>query len=719
MDFCSYNVRGLNSKIPLVRDFLLHNKINLFGLIETRVQKNVAKKISSEINRNFCWIDNYDFHHGGRIWVGWNPFFWDIKPIAISSQHITCYATQKHLQTSFVVTFIYGFNKGIERRQLWVELLDLSRRIGDMAWVLTGDFNVCLDTNEKQGGSVCWKPSMEEFKDCIMRLGLTDLRFSGQFFTWWDCHAQCPKFRKLDRVMVNNSWLLNYDLSTANFLTRGFSDHCPAVIDLGVARTHNPKPFKCFDYLCDHPLFMSTVSSCWTTEVTGDPWYILTSKLKLVKAALKSLNHSIGDLHSRVNLNREVLASFQQNLQHPAPAELYAREQELIAELKHSLDAEESFLKQKSRVHWLKLGDSNSKFFFNSCKNRWNINKIIHLMDSNGVAHSSHQDISAIAVDYFKGLFGSSNSVVPIPDNLLLPGLSAAQSQFLSRPFTAKDVFESMKSMPRGKSPGPDGFTTEFFLTAWSIVGTDVENAVNYFFRTGYMPRIINSAAVALVPKVQNPTSMRDFRPISCCNTIYKCISKMLSSRLQLVLKDLISPFQSAFIPGRSIGDNVLLVQALCKDYHKSQGPPRCAIKIDIHKAFDTLSWDFIFEALRRMHFPEIFIGWVHSCISSAMFSIKVNGSLEGYFKGASGLRQGDPLSPYLFVIAMEVLTASLQASTSDTVFNYHWRTKEIQLNHLIFADDIFFFCKGDISSVQALVHGLHKFSSYSGLKPN
>lgn len=101
------------------------------------------------------------------------------------------------------------------------------------------------------------------------------------------------------------------------------------------------------------------------------------------------------------------------------------------------------------------------------------------------------------------------------------------------------------------------------------------------------------------------------------------------------------------------------------------------------------------------------------------MFSIKINGSLEGYFKGASGLRQGDPLSPYIFMIAMEVFSACIRKSTDSADFKYHWRAKELKLHHLIFADDIFLFCKGEAASVIALNKGLSLFSSISGLLPN
>ena len=719
IDFCSYNIRGLNNKVQCVSDFLSTNNISLVGLLETRVKKDVAKKISSEINSSFCWIDNYVNHPGGRIWVGWNHFVWDLKILSQSAQHITCFMTHKLLGTDFTISFVYGSNSAIERRDLWSDLLSISARVKNSAWILSGDFNICKDVSEKHGGNVCWTSEMGEFKDAVIRLGITDLRFGGNLFTWCDGNPSAPIFRKLDRTMVNADWLTKFGLSSSFFPNRGFSDHSPATTDLGLSRNCPPKPFKCFDFLCEHPDFLTVVAQCWETSIVGDPWFVLTSKLKLVKHALKQLNRRVGNVHSNVSSNRAALCLHQNSLSTNSSAEYFSEEKRLLAEFKASLAVEESFLKQKSRVQWLKLGDSNNKYFYNACKSKWNTNKILALADEDGVTQESHTDISLVAIKYFKNLYSSHSASTTIPEDLSLPGLSQAQKDYVSKPFSACEVFATLKSMPKHRAPGPDGFTVEFFLKAWQIVGPDVTTAILFFFDSGQMPRIVNSVAIALVPKCENPSNMNDFRPISCCNILYKCIAKMLSQRLKCVLQSIISPFQSAFIPHRSLGDNVMLVQSLCKDYHINRGPPRCAIKVDIHKAFDSLNWDFIFNALCRMNFPEGFVFWIKRCVTSAMFSVKINGSLEGYFKGYSGLRQGDPLSPYLFILAMEVLSACLKKSTCSEYFNFHWRTKDIGLSHLIFADDIFLFCRGDVASVTCLNEGLSLFSSLSGLVPS
>lgn len=203
---------------------------------------------------------------------------------------------------------------------------------------------------------------------------------------------------------------------------------------------------------------------------------------------------------------------------------------------------------------------------------------------------------------------GVEHPVQELDPTIVLPRLTAAQHEFLIMPFSPNDLLKVFQTMAKNKSPGPDGFTPQFFLAAWSIVGNDVVKGILCFFNNLLLPRMINSTAISLIPKSDCPTTMADYRPISCCTTLYKCISKLLAARMKYILPTIISPNQTAFVPKRRIGDNVMLAQALCKDYHFNDGPPRCAIKLDIHKAFVTLSWSFLFAALERMGFPHLFL---------------------------------------------------------------------------------------------------------------
>ncbi|KAL0287889.1 UNVERIFIED_CONTAM: putative mitochondrial protein [Sesamum radiatum] len=199
-----------------------------------------------------------------------------------------------------------------------------------------------------------------------------------------------------------------------------------------------------------------------------------------------------------------------------------------------------------------------------------------------------------------------------------------------------------------------------------------------------------------MIPKTQVPVRVSDFRPIACCNVLYKAISKILVNRLQKVLHLLIDSSQTAFVPGRVIADNILLAQELLAGYNQAKLPQRCTIKVDIQKAYDSVNWDFLLESLRIFQFPSRFIDWIEQCVSTVAYSVLLNGSLHGFFSGSKGLRQGDPLSPYLFVIVMEIWHVMLRLRTqSDESFQYHWKCNDLGILNLCFADDVLIFCAG------------------------
>ena len=164
------------------------------------------------------------------------------------------------------------------------------------------------------------------------------------------------------------------------------------------------------------------------------------------------------------------------------------------------------------------------------------------------------------------------------------------------------------------KAHGPDGFSTSFFHKCWSIVGDDVVRAITSFFEGGRLLKELNHTSLTLVPKVPNPSKLSDFRPIACCNFIYKCISGILAARLKVVLPNLIDAAQAAFIPGRSISDNIFLAQELLRNYHRADSIVRCVVKVDLLKAFDTVKWSFLLDLLFQLGFPPRFVG----CIKSA-----------------------------------------------------------------------------------------------------
>ncbi|GKA96079.1 sugar transport protein 13 [Tanacetum coccineum] len=252
------------------------------------------------------------------------------------------------------------------------------------------------------------------------------------------------------------------------------------------------------------------------------------------------------------------------------------------------------------------------------------------------------------------------------------------------------------------------------------VVGAEVCDAVRDFFLNGQILKEINHTFIALIPKIPTPLRLNDYRPISCCSVIYKCISKILTNRIIKGVMEVVSKNQSAFIPRRNISDNILITQELMHNYHRKRGPPRCAFKVDIQKAYDMVDWRFLENILEGFGFYPTMIKWILACVTSTSFSISLNGDIHGYFKGKRGLRQCDPLSPYLFTLVMEVLTLMLKRRVYlSESFRYHHHCENLQIINICFADDLFLFARGNVESAMVIMESLDEFKSTSGLVPS
>ncbi|XP_071688225.1 uncharacterized protein [Rutidosis leptorrhynchoides] len=185
-------------------------------------------------------------------------------------------------------------------------------------------------------------------------------------------------------------------------------------------------------------------------------------------------------------------------------------------------------------------------------------------------------------------------------------------------------------------------------------------------------------------------------------------------------LEKLVNINQSAFIPGRAIQDNILVTRELLKGYNRLNGPKRCALKIDLQKTYDTVSWSFLKSILAKFGFHDKMVGWIMNCVSTTKFSVCINNEIKGYFHGGRGLRQGDPISPYLFTLVMEVLNLILANSIKvNPLFKFHVGCKKMKLTHVCFADDLLVFCHGDVNSIKVIKQALEEFSQVSGLLPD
>ncbi|KAL2929883.1 LINE-1 retrotransposable element ORF2 protein, partial [Bienertia sinuspersici] len=379
-------------------------------------------------------------------------------------------------------------------------------------------------------------------------------------------------------------------------------------------------------------------------------------------------------------------------------------------------------LQQKAKCQWIREGDSNTAVFHRSIKQRRLQNTIYAIRDCKGVLQDDPSSVAGAFLEYYKDLLGvkeigRQKVQQEIVD--LGPVVQSEQKLGLVSIPTHEEVKKIMHSIKGDKAPGPDGFGSYFYQDNWELVGEEVSEAVCSFFRTGKLLREMNTTFLSLIPKNNCPGDVSEFRPIACCNTIYKCITKLICNRLKTVLPDLIAANQGAFVHHRFIVHNIMVCQDLVRKYGRKNSSPSCLIKLDLRKAYDTVEWDFVQEMLESMGFPEQFVQWVMECVSTPMFSLVLNGTPHGFFKSKRGLRQGDPLSPLLFVLCMEYFSRVMMKMTEDPQFKFHPRCRGLRLTHLCFADDLIMCCRGDKYSIEKILQGFNAFSKVSGLKAN
>ncbi|KAL9675311.1 hypothetical protein QQ045_003513 [Rhodiola kirilowii] len=504
---------------------------------------------------------------------------------------------------------------------------------------------------------------------------------------------------RLDRAFGNMAWKILFSGYVVTHLISSVSDHLPLLLLVNFQvkiQWLKKKLFRFEPMWLRHKDFRGFMESCWGKRVYAQMDFF--SKLKSCKKDLKQWNSEIfGKVHKRISGIKKELEDLQSKFR---TEEIIKAEAQLRGELDEWLVREELMWRQRSRVEWLREEDSNTKYFHFRASQRRKKNTVSRIKDSNGRWITDEVGICKEAVNYFSNIFKTSyqGDELSWEESLSIidSSVSSEQSEFLRAPFTQSEVQNAIIQIGSTKAPGSDGYSALFDHKNWRLIKDEVtQYSLRILNGGGLVNSELNETLITLVPKTRCSITFNEFRPFSLCNVAMKLITKGLANRLKEVLQSCISPSQGAFVPGRLISDNILIAHELM-NYMRTRADKSigyCCIKVDMSKAYDRMEWRFLEEIQKRMGFPDSWIAKVMSCVNSVAYKIRVNDIISEPFFQERGIRQGDPLSPYLFVLCMDWLARRMEkAQVTEEIHGIKVSRTAPSISHLLFADDCMIF---------------------------
>ncbi|XP_021836344.2 uncharacterized protein [Spinacia oleracea] len=718
MKILSWNCQGLGNSwtVNALRDWCWRERPNIVFLMETMIDAGRLERI-----RNICgFVKGVCLSSDGRS--GGMGFWWrdiNVATGTYSAHHFIADILDQNNSLAWRAVGIYGWPEQENKHLTWT-MMERIKASSSVPCVMFGDFNEILSHSEKDGGPPRCERVMDAFRGAIDGCGLRDLGYKGSIFTWKRGTNPTTYVReRLDRFLADVEWCSAFPNYSVRHFVRYRSDHAPILLSTSnyYERGRNERLFRFEALWLSKPECCEVIAHAWS----GSAGEGAASRIARCAESLSEwAASSFGNIKKKIKETERKLRVAQAQSPDSAMISLCNM---LSGELDELHKQEESYWYARARANELRDGDKNTGFFHQKASQRKHYNTISGLLDEGDVWRSRREDVEELVASYFGTLFTSE---APYDFEHAMSGMDTLVTQEMNVGLDTEPTDEEIKAalfqMHPNKAPGPDGMHALFFQKFLHIVGGDIIMFVKQWWRGLIDLNEVNKTCVVLIPKCENPKRITEFRPISCCNVLYKIVSKTMANKLKPLLGDIISVNQSAFVPKRLITDNALIAFEI---FHamKRRGEGKdgsVALKLDMKKAYDRVEWLFLEKVMYRLGFSDNWVRRIMDCLSSVSFAFKINGRISGSVTPSRGLRQGDPISPYLFLIVADAFSTLIaKAAREKLIHGVKICNGAPRVSHLFFADDSILFAKATVRECSVIADIISKYERASGQSVN
>ena len=602
--------------------------------------------------------------------------------------------------------------------------------VGNSCQIIGGDFNLVLDLSlDKKGGRQQTHENSRQFLQTWMEdndmIDIYRLQHPDALrYTWSRRHPSLISCR-LDFFLISFSFC---DKAEQTDILPGYrSDHSAIALTLHFISNPRGPGFWKFNssLLYDSEyvqLIKNTIATASMDLLESNPslkWETLKSILRGVTIQFASrkknkTKEKLEKLEAKIN-------EFQAKLLTDPTNDLLQNElDQLNTELSNLISEKTKGAVVRSRARWVEFGEKSSKYFFNLEKRNFNNKTIDTLELDNGIQTNDPNRILLEEKRFYEKLYTTANLESQNENySLFFPEgmakLTDEQRYTTDQNITEHDLLMALKNMPNNKSPGSDGFTAEFFKFFWTDIREHLFRAVAYCYENKILGISQRHGIISLLPKKnKSPLFLKNWRPLSLLNVDYKILAKVIATRIKTCLSSIIHSDQNAYVKGRYIGENIVKMLTLIELLNE-EDIPALLISVDFEKAFDNVEWDFIDRCLSHFNFGEYIRTWVKILYTDCQSCVINNGWVSDRFVITRGVRQGCPLSPYLFTLCVEVLAAYIRDNPNIKGIEIGGFSHKI--SH--YADDTnltVLFCPDTLAEI---TRTFDKYQSISGLKVN